>query len=203
MSRGFSVCHRAVAEQHAGNERRIDAVVAAPCLGVGVEDRLGRPADRRLPRDAVAALVADDQVGRVVLVRPAVHLRGDVRPLDGAFTVFRVDQIVEPAGDLLAEPVGLVARLDDSLRVLVLEVDDRCRPGRWRRRGSATSRRRPGAPRRAGRRAASGSRSPRASGSGRPRGGSGPKPWSEMTISSVSSPRHFAIVLPTRSSMRR
>ncbi len=69
IRRGFSVAIGSVAEEDAGHERRVDAVVAAPGLRVGVEDGLGRLADRRLPRDAVAALVADDQVGRVVLVR--------------------------------------------------------------------------------------------------------------------------------------
>ena len=75
-----------------------------------------RLADRRLPRNAVAALVADDQVRRVVLVRPAIELAGDVDPLDGASTGRRVDQRLEPAGDLLRSRSASLPGIDDSLR---------------------------------------------------------------------------------------
>ena len=70
-------------------------------------------ADRRLPRNAVAPLVADDQVGAIVLIRPLVELRGDIDALDGARLRFLDRPARSRAGDLLAEPVGLAARLDD------------------------------------------------------------------------------------------
>ena len=76
---GVRVLHKPVAEEDAGHERRIHAVVAAPGLLVGVEHILGRAADRRLPRDAVPPLIPDDQVRTILAIRafvePARHYR--------------------------------------------------------------------------------------------------------------------------------
>ena len=70
---GRSVVDRAVAEQHAGHEARIDAVIAAPCLDVVLEHRPGDDAGGAVPRRAIAGVVADEQVGPVFEVRPGVE----------------------------------------------------------------------------------------------------------------------------------
>ena len=51
-----------VAEEHAGHQARIDAVIAAPRLDVVLEDRPADDAGRAVPRRAVAGVVADQQV---------------------------------------------------------------------------------------------------------------------------------------------
>jgi len=60
-------------KQHAGDQRRIDAVVAAPRLGVVVKDRL-RPRPMASPRDAVTALVAGIRSGAFSLYGPRYTL---------------------------------------------------------------------------------------------------------------------------------
>ena len=73
---GSAFGHAPVREQHAGHQARIDAVVAAPRLGVVGEHFVGDAADRAFPRRAVAAVVADDQVRAVAAVRSVgVNLR--------------------------------------------------------------------------------------------------------------------------------
>ena len=75
MSAGSSDVDRAVAEEHAGHEPRIDAVVAAPRLHVVLEDRAGDDAGRAVPRRAVAGVVADEQVRRVLEIGPGIERR--------------------------------------------------------------------------------------------------------------------------------
>ena len=55
---------RAVAEQHAGHLERVGAVVGAPGRVVVEQDLVGQVAQAGRPRGPVAAVVADDQVGR-------------------------------------------------------------------------------------------------------------------------------------------
>ena len=63
MSAGSSVVDRSAAEEHAGNKARVDAVVATPGLGVVLEHRPRDDARRRVPRVAIAGVVADDKSG--------------------------------------------------------------------------------------------------------------------------------------------
>ena len=70
---GVFTLHGSVAEENAGHERWVDAVVAAPGLLVGVEHLFRRAADRCLPRYAITALVADDQVGTILAIRSLVE----------------------------------------------------------------------------------------------------------------------------------
>ena len=80
--RGASRRDDAVAEKHAGHLQRVGAVVGAPGRVVVEQDFLGQVAQTGGPRGAVAAGIADDQVGgqrrRVALVDPvgAVNARG-------------------------------------------------------------------------------------------------------------------------------
>ena len=97
-------------------------MVAAPGLLVGVEHLFRRAADRRLPRDAVPALIADDQVGTIFTKGALIELRGDIDALDGAGPVLRVTERGQALGDLVAEAVGCTGRVDDALRVLVLDI---------------------------------------------------------------------------------
>ena len=58
----------AVTEEHAGDELRIDAVIAAPGLGVVVEELARGLPDGRLPANPIAAVITYDQVRRFDLV---------------------------------------------------------------------------------------------------------------------------------------
>ena len=63
-SDGLCACESAVAEQHAGNFQGVGAVVGAPGRVVVEENLVGEIAQARGPGRAIAAAVADDQVGR-------------------------------------------------------------------------------------------------------------------------------------------
>src|SRR5581483_6631109 len=72
-------------------------------------------------------LVAGNQVRRIVLVRPAVDLRRDVRLPDGAGSGLWIDQACQPPRDLIAELVRLGPGLDNSLSVFSSQIDENAR----------------------------------------------------------------------------
>ena len=72
-SAGSGASMRAVAEEHARHQARVDAVIAAPGLDVVLEHRTRHDTGRAVPRDAIARVVADEQVRRVLEVRARVH----------------------------------------------------------------------------------------------------------------------------------
>src|SRR5688572_18175201 len=115
---------RAVAEEDAGHERRIDAVVAAPALRVVGEDLGGDRAGRALPAVPVAPLGADQQIGRAELLRPRDDAVGDLDLADGPPRRRRIDALLELARDLLGEGVVLGALGDDAGRLATFAVDE-------------------------------------------------------------------------------
>src|SRR5262249_18727368 len=63
-------------EKDARYLRRIDAVIAAPLPLVGLARCAWDGAERRLPRRAIAARVADDEIRRIAPVRGRIDLAG-------------------------------------------------------------------------------------------------------------------------------
>src|SRR5579884_4223605 len=66
----------AIGEKNAGDQFGIDAMIAAPVLGILFENVRTYPAEGRIPGGAVAGRVADNEVGRGIGVRAFVYRRG-------------------------------------------------------------------------------------------------------------------------------
>ena len=75
MSAGSSSSIAAAAEEDAGHEARIDAVVAAPGFDVVLKHGARDDARGRVPGVPIARVVADEEVRRVVEVRAGVEAR--------------------------------------------------------------------------------------------------------------------------------
>ncbi|MFO0002529.1 MAG: hypothetical protein ACK559_15475, partial [bacterium] len=113
-----------VAEEDAGHDGRVDAVVSRPGLRVVAED-LGRDRPRRaLPGVAVPALVADEQVRSVEAIRAIEDL---VRTLDlahGALARRWVHQGLKTPRDLVADGAVRLALGDDARGLAARTVDE-------------------------------------------------------------------------------
>ena len=143
MSAGSSGVDRPVAEEHAGHQPRIDAVVAAPRLHVVLEDRPGDDAGRAVPRRPVAGVVADEEVRRVLEIR-ARHRAPRYRTPRGSPTCssFRIAQAVQLADDLAPSARALRRRARRCPAARGPAGSGTCRSGRGSRRAFASSPRR-------------------------------------------------------------
>ena len=115
---------RAVAQQHARHDRRVDAVVARPAARVVAEHGLGHLAGRALPAVAVAALPAHEQVGRVEAVRPAEEIVRHRDATHAALTGLRVDERAELLGQLLDQLPVFGALRDDAVALAPAPVHE-------------------------------------------------------------------------------
>src|SRR5262245_38897938 len=115
---------RAVAEEHARHDVRIDAVVSRPALRVVREDLLGHRAGRALPGVPIAALVAHEEIGSIVAVGPvrAGDRRADLA--DAALAAHRIDQRLELPHDLGDQRDVRVPLLDDAGLLAALPIDE-------------------------------------------------------------------------------
>ena len=116
-----------VREEHAGHQRGVDAVVAAPGFGVVFEDARGDFADGGVPGGAIAFGIADDEVGRCAEIGAPIEVGGFIGAHDGevaafALAGFAVAQTRELVGDLAAECVGF-GGIDDTLGFPALEIE--------------------------------------------------------------------------------
>src|SRR5438093_5576819 len=120
--RGVLAVDLPAGEQHARDEPRIDAVVTAPRLGVVLEDRPRDHTRGAVPGSAVSRVEADDEVRRVLEVRPAVKLRGVEGLVDRGLAGSGVAQPLEGRHDLRLDPGRILAGLDDALPLAPLDV---------------------------------------------------------------------------------
>src|SRR5437773_11699017 len=79
--RGSFDCDPLVAQQYAGNQRVIDAVVAAPGLDVVLQDHGRKAPQDSLPARPITAIVSDHKVGRTPDMRACVYF---VRSVDAS-----------------------------------------------------------------------------------------------------------------------
>src|SRR6185503_11404553 len=70
--------NRPIAQQHAGNQRVIHTMVAAPWVRVVLEDVRGEVPQDGLPSRAITAVVAHQQIWSLTRIRPLVNLAGPV-----------------------------------------------------------------------------------------------------------------------------
>ncbi len=125
ISAGLSVVDFPVAEEDAGHQARVDAMVAAPGLRVVVEDRPRHDAGGAAPRHAIARVVAHEQLRRVLDVGPRVELRRVERLADRDLTAIAKTAQLSP--NLRFQRGGLRAWLDDALRFPPLQVEEDAR----------------------------------------------------------------------------
>src|SRR5207237_4297899 len=102
------------ASHEVGIER---AVVPAPDVAVVLEDRLGRNAERGLPRDAIPGPIRDDEVRDQARVEPAVHLLAAKHARDRTLAVLRIRQTRQAADELGPERLVRRTRVDDPARL--------------------------------------------------------------------------------------
>jgi hypothetical protein len=101
----------AVREQNAVHQRRIDrAVVGAPDVEIGLDDRLGDDAERILPADSVAGGVRGEKVRNERRIVGAVGLVTGEDVGHRMLAVLRIDVLRELGADLGGEGVVLGTR---------------------------------------------------------------------------------------------
>ena len=134
-SDGEPAADRAVAEQHAGHFERIGAVVGAPGRVVVEQDLLGQIAQAGGPRRAVAAGVADDQVGRQGRRVARVDLVGAVDAPDDRLAV-EVGDGLEAFLQLRQQRFPLFAGLDDAVALAAFQIQIKSVDSQSVRRGA-------------------------------------------------------------------
>jgi hypothetical protein len=82
-------------KQNSRNQPRVDAVVAAPGLDIVLENLRGDFAHHRIPRSAIARAVADNQVGRIFGIRPAINIVGNKHARDADRAGSRIHQPIQ------------------------------------------------------------------------------------------------------------
>ena len=82
--------HLAIRKKHAGNQQRIDAMIATPCFCVVLEDARADFADGGLPGCAIAGGVTHDQIRSSVEVRTFVEYARGVDIADTNLPFFLV-----------------------------------------------------------------------------------------------------------------
>ena len=81
-----------ITEKDAGDDRGIDAMIAAPSFQVIVKKGMTRPSHGRVPRDAIPLCIAHNQIGSVLFVGAPIGFDRLVNPFDGSVVGFWVDQ---------------------------------------------------------------------------------------------------------------
>ena len=127
-----------VREQDARNQRRVHAMIAAPGLGVVLENARGDAAGRRLPGGAIAVRISDDEIRRGAEIRTLIDIRRCVDVADGDGVSFRIAQAREP-GDQFASSIAPPLRARRRPAIRGRAGSDTSRPGRACKRRCATN----------------------------------------------------------------
>src|SRR5262245_21011252 len=97
-------------------------MVGAPGSGVVEQDLLGEAAKTGFPRGAIAASVADDQVGRESGRVAGIDFIGAVDLANDGFAV-EVMNCLQSCDELLRQLLPFFTRLDDAVALASLEVE--------------------------------------------------------------------------------
>src|ERR1700732_3388843 len=82
--------NRAITQEHSRDQGEVHAMVAAPGIGVVLEDIGGGVSEYGLPSRAIAAIVAYDQIGPLLRVRPLIDLAGSINSRNRSLIVLRI-----------------------------------------------------------------------------------------------------------------
>lgn len=106
------MAERSVHEQDAGDQGRVDDVVAGPGFGVVLEESAADAAHGGGPAGAVAGVVVEDEVGGVGEEWAVVDRFAREGGVDGDLAGGRVGQTRQGGGEVGLEPLGLVGGYD-------------------------------------------------------------------------------------------
>ena len=120
----------AIAEEHAGHQQGVDAMIAAPGFGVVFDHLRGDFADGGVPTGAIAIVVADDQVRRGVQIGTPVEIAGRVDLADRDLIELFVAEAREPVDQFALQGFGFPARPRRCPALRDLADSDRARSGR-------------------------------------------------------------------------
>src|SRR6266487_5556181 len=93
----------------------VDAMIAAPRLGVFFDHRRGETAQNRVPPRAITAIVSNHKVGGISNIRPRVHVLRSVDPRDGSNARVRVANCEQLLSNFFQHGIRLSARLYDAV----------------------------------------------------------------------------------------